>query len=358
MDLEFLPVRPALCVLYISLFVWVSVHVQWVIVSQVVTQLLALVVSTYFSMRLVPALRLRRQHFNWPVARDVLSFGAWNSLGQTAVTLRQTADAPILFWLSTPLQVNAFFLGSYVDTKIREFMTMVWQPTVPALTAMHALGQKERLAAFFIRGCRLSLWMVLFLILPFMVFRNEIWQLYLGTKFETLKDVIPITLLLLSCYIVVYPTAVLTRICTAKGEIRQVTWRLITIHLTNLSLTLLLVGVFRMGALGSAWATSMSVLVLTPPLFWKLSKRMIQFSTRSFFVDSILPGTVPFLVAFGVSETIRRNFLSATIGHTIGGICTSAILYMIVAYLCSHPIDKQDARQVYRSLSRQIRPIA
>jgi len=154
-----------------------STRVLWVVVANTAATLIELVVATRVSMKLAPCLRFRRAAFQREAARPLLSFGGWSVLSQLCFMIREAADPLILQRLASAVAVTSFDVGSLFDRHVRTTFLQATFAAQPAITAMNATEQHERLRRTYLRMTRYSLWMLGFLSLPLVVFRRGVLAL-------------------------------------------------------------------------------------------------------------------------------------------------------------------------------------
>ncbi len=315
--------------LFVLLF-GVSTRVLWVVVASVAANLCGLLVTLVISRRLVPALGFRRSELRWGLAKELASFGAWASVGQLAGTIRTSADPIILNKLATAVDVSCFYLGSIFQRQIHQVVQHVWVPLQPALTAMHATGEKERLRNAYLRGGRYALWASLFLALPLIVFREELMRLYVGEQYRAAATVMA---LLLMGFPLAYGNAMMLRLAHAMGQPGLPARRQIILQSANFCLTLYLVGVLRMGAVGSALATVLVAAAFQPLLMWPLGLKMAGVSFGTWLRETLGPGFLPALAGAAVLLGFRifvrpSDWLTLTGCAGLGCVFYAAVLLL------------------------------
>ena len=72
-----------------------------------------------------------------------------------------------------------------METKLFPSVLRPLVTTQPALTAMYATGRDERLRRYYSRLSRYLVWAFLLAGLPMIVYREELWSLYLREKHAT-----------------------------------------------------------------------------------------------------------------------------------------------------------------------------
>jgi O-antigen/teichoic acid export membrane protein len=273
------------------------------------------------------------------MVKPLTSFGGWNFILNLADTIRTSADPIILNKLGTALDVTNFYLGSMFFNQIQIGSYLVRAPLQPPLTAMHATGQEERLRNTYLRGGRYALWASLLLSLPLIIYRKEIITLYVGNRFITAASVMA---LLLAIFPIAYGNVMFSHIAHAKAVVRPWATRAIITHSSNLVLTLYLVGVLRMGAVGSALGTFIPVLVVQPLLYWPMGWRLAGVRPRQWFKETVAPGFLPAVFAvciwLGLRILVRpSSWLSLGLCALCGLVC-----YLIVLFVfCLQSYDRK-----------------
>jgi O-antigen/teichoic acid export membrane protein len=324
----------------------VEVRVLWVVVASVTAETLRMILTLMVSRRLIPELRFRPAEIRWNLARTLMSFGGWSFILQIADKIRVNADAIVLNKLGTGLDVTSFHLGSVVFRHVQITSYMVRAPLQPQLTALHAIGAASRLRSAYLRGGRYALWTSMFLAIPLIVYRREIITLYVGEEYGAAATVLA---LLMSTFAVAYGNVMFPHIARAKAQLRPWAIRAITIHVSNLLLTLYLVGVRKMGAVGSALGTFATCLILDPVFYWPLGLRMAGVDLRSWLRETLWPGFLPGLVAAPVWLVLQRVVQPHSwLGLALCGLAGAAVFLCCLFGLALRDADRQDISELVK----------
>ena len=283
-----------------GLLLGVSTRVLWVVVAMVLAGLTEMVVVVTMSRRLLPALRFRASEWCREVLRPVVTYGSWTVLGQVSTIIREVVDPILLNRFAGATHVAAFHLGAQPDRHLRRTVFSAVSTAQPAATAMVATGQADRLQSTWFRLSRYSLWVMLGTTVPLIVFRDEFFRVYLQEKYEALPQASLVLALLLGRYVAIFPNAGTGLVAHARAKQRAAQLPAFSLEIANLTLTLLLVAVLNMGAVGSALATFAVSIVGHPLLLWTLGLRLIHARFGDWFRASILRGIAPGLAAFPV----------------------------------------------------------
>ncbi len=335
------------------LLLGVSTRVLWIVVASVSSEVCGHLVTVAISRRLIPALTFRRSQIRWAVAREVTSFGGWSLIGQLSELIRTASDPIILNKLGTSLDVTCFQLGSMPFSQIQQFSSGAQQSLIPPLTAMHATKSKSHLQNAYLRGGRFGLWATLFLSVPLMIYSQELVKLYVGAAFGASAMVI---ILLLSSYPIVYGNVMMANIAIATAQVRPLALRAIVVQMINLLLTLYLVGVRGMGAVGSALGTFLATMLIYPVACITLGLKLADVSLGRWLRETVWPGWLPGLAAATVwillKITVRPSSWLSLAGCVILGlVCYVAVLLVF----CLQKQDRKDLRKVMVRIQAWIR---
>jgi O-antigen/teichoic acid export membrane protein len=334
------------------LLLGVSTKVLWVVVATVSAEVCGLVVTQAISRRLIPALTFRRSEIRWGVAKEITSFGGWSLIGQLSELIRINSDPIILNKLGTALDVTCFHLGSMPFSLIQGLSSVIQQPLMPPLTAMHATESKDRLRSAYLRGGRYGLWGTLFVSIPLMVYSREFIALWVGEKFLAAAMVI---ILLLASYPIVYGNVMMANIAIATAQVRPLALRAIVVQMINLLLTLYLVGVRGMGAVGSALGTFLAMTLIYPVASITLGLRLADVSLGRWLRETVWPGWLPGLAAATVWILLKVMAKPSTWLSLSGCTACGLVCYIVILLLfCLQENDRNDLKRAMSSLRSYI----
>lgn len=319
-----------------------SVDVIWVAVSNFAAGLVEMAVTTSVSMRLVRALRLRLGEFRREIVGELVHFGGWSLLIQISLIVRDQADVFVLGALSTPIELNNFYIGSLPDRQVRQTYVEATASALPAITAMNSTGQNERLRGSFFRLTRYSLWVLMGLALPLIVYRDEVVGLYIGEKEAVYSSVAVVMALLLARVVVIFPNTLLGMVAAAKAQVRPVALQAAAMSAANLLLTLYLVGARGMGAIGSALATLVVTLIGAPLLNWTLAMRLTGSRMGDWLRATFLPGLVPAALAGPVWYLLRSYAPPSGWLALAGQVAVGIAVYALGLAFALRPQDRSD----------------
>lgn len=325
----------------------VSPRVLWVVIATVCAETLVQLTILILSRRAVPSLRFRRRAIHWPIAGQLLSFGGWSTISGVAMTIQSSADALILNKLAAPVDVNSFYVGSLPLQQINRASSVVLYPLNPALIAMHATGQVDRLRNVFLKGGRWALWFSLFVAVPFMVYGKEIILLYIGPEYQAAGVVMLLVLL-------IFPfgqgARMLYPLAEATARIRRLSVYHLAMSTFNLALTLYLVGILKMGAIGSGLGTAVSI-ALFYPLFWHLGLQIADVKLKVWLKKTLAPGLAPSVASIAVLLGLRAFVPLDSWLNVFACVSAGSLAYLLVLGLAGlQPEDQADLRKMYSAV--------
>ncbi len=334
--------------LLFTLLFGVSTRVLWVITASTVAELVNLTITRSVSMRLVPALRFRIKAIHWPIAKEITSFGGWQFVAQLADTMRTSADAIILNKLATPLDMTCYHLGSLPWRHVKQASATLRSPLTPALMSMYAAADYDRIRNTYYRTGRWMLWFVMFFAVPLAVFHRQLVLLYVGSEFAPAGTVM---LLLVLTFPMSYGNVLMPTLAQAYGQVKQQALRLVVVHTFNLAATLVLVGYFRMGAVGSALGTFVAWLLLQPMLHWPLGLSLARASWGEWMRKCLGPGCLPAVAAALVAAPIAGWAPLESWAALFAGVCVVSAVYLVVLWAgCLQAEDVRDAARVMSAI--------
>lgn len=334
-------------ILLVALLVGVGPSVLYVVIASVVSEQSYLAVAVYRSRRLVPEVRFQPGLFRWETGRKLISFGLWTTLGQLANLMVTSVGVLILNAYGTALDVTVYHLGATAFRQIESAISLAAFPLLPALTAMHSLADKARLARTTLRGGRYGLWVALFVACPAAIYSREFVQLYLGDGFADAAIVLSI---FMGVFLFLGPTSLLPMLAMAMARVRDYHLAFFLSSSSSLLLTLYLVAVHDMGAIGVALSLLLATALFELSYFWPLQIRLTGARWSDFIRAVLVRGLMPAAVASVVWLTIERLYPPDSWGLLVLAIGAGSLVY--AATLFSFCLDENDRSIVKRLLRR------
>lgn len=338
-----------LALLFFLLFE-VSVSILWVVVSTTVATVLQVGTSFILSLRLVPSQRFRIRMFDMSIFRELVNFGGWTTVIGLSGTLRKAADPFILNRFGTPLDVACFHLGSLIPNKLEIIINQSFLRSVsPAIVGLHASGENDKLRRLYLRLGRFALWGVLLITIPFFVHYDQIIILYVGEEFEIAGLVL---VLLIACYPILYGNILIKQLANARLMVRGMAIRESVSTGFNLLLTLVLVGYYQLGALGSAIATFIAYGLGSIVLYWPFGTMMAGVRLAEVFSEILLPGLTPFFLTYLLMLMADQVFIIDQWLEILANSIFGGLVYLIAVWIMAKDIDRHQFKDALLNFIR------
>ncbi len=345
-------------VLFALLF-GVSTRVLWVVVSSVAAEVVMSLVVMSLSKRMIPALQFRRQEIQWERARELVSFGGWNSLGYLAFRMRETLVLLILNRAKMPMDaaaymdLAAFNVGYLGRRQIDAWTDVMAGPLYPVVTSMHALGAKDRVRSIYLRGGRLALWLMLFVGLPAALYAESIIRLYIGQAYIEAAVVMVLTL---AGLVVSSGSWMVWQVSNATGRVRGPSLYVLVTQMLIVAATYYTVRTLGWGATGVALALfvvgTFAEAVVLLPLGLKLAEATFGAWTRATLIPGLMPGCVAAVVWAALGIFVRPESWGML------GLCTGAgagCYLAVLLWFCLEPADREDWNKMISRFTDSIR---
>ena len=276
--------------LLVILLLYVGPSVLWVVVATVVAELVYLVLVVLRARRLVPELRFKRELVDMAKAKTLMSFGLWTSVGRLGAMIYTNAATIVLNLYGSAVDVTSFYIGATVYRQLQGVISVASVPLQPALTAMNALEDRQRLANTLLRGGRYALWVSLIVATPLAVYADTFVALYLGEEYSSAAMVI---VLFMVIFPFTQPTALLPMTAMATAQVRAFFLPAFLFQLLGLGLMLFFAGEWDMGAVGVTLALTLITVGSQLFYFWWLQLRLGGIALRDYWRKTLVPGITP-----------------------------------------------------------------
>ena len=348
--------------LRVALIFWllfdVSTRVIWMVIATVPGMFIETGINLFYSRRLVPELRFDRREIRSELIRPITSFGGWTLVSRAASVAREMTGPFFLAHFSGvnyAIHVQAYRLGSYVETRFYPTVLAPLLTVQPALTGMFALGQEDRLRRTYFRIARYLLWTFMFFGAPAMVFHAELWDVWFGPEYAEIVSAGSIVLVLLFAKALFgFPQPILAQIALAKARNGPMAVRAMTIELSAVFLAYYFVKERGMGPVGVALGTLTATAVGVPLLIWTFGLRLMDCTVRQWTREVLGRGFAPMLAATPVWLAIwyyarPTNWWELGIAGAVGCAVYAAVL---VGFCLPHAERAELGRFLFRRQRR------
>jgi O-antigen/teichoic acid export membrane protein len=312
---------------------------------------LSLLIFMLVARRLLPDIRFR-PGWNRSAVSELLSFGAMKFINQAAVQVIFHVDRLIVAAFLPIAAVSYYGVPVSICQKFILVQQAVNQAFFPAASELHALDDSERLRRLYRSAAKLGLTALL----PFMILPSILaWPLlaaWIGPGFADASA--PILAVLAIAYGIVAVSSVAGFAADATGHPDWNAAFTVGSAILNLSLALILVP--RIGAIGAAYALLVNGIVLLLTINYAVQRWLIKLP-----LSDALRGIVirPLLAGLGLSvyALLVAPHLSGLL-PTIAGVALGFAIYGLLALLLG-VFDQQElaiARSLASPVLSRLRP--
>jgi O-antigen/teichoic acid export membrane protein len=296
-------------------------------VVTIAINVISLVVFTLVARRLMPGIRFR-PGFDRSAFSELLSFGAMKFVNQAAVQVIFHVDRLIVAAFLPIAAVSYYAVPVSISQKFILVQQAVNQAFFPAASELHALEDTERLKRLYVSAVKLGVTALL----PFMILPSVLaWPLlaaWIGPGFASASA--PILAVLAIAYGIVAVSSVAGFAADATGH---PDWNAaFTVGSAILNLTLALVLVPRIGAIGAAYALLVNGVALLLTINYAVQRWLIKLSVatalRQIVARPLIAGAG--LLAFALLIAPHVRGAPAAIGAVLAGFAIYGGLVLLV----------------------------
>jgi len=136
-----------MALLFVLLF-GVSTRVLWVVVAEVIAQSLSSLVMVAISVRSVPALRFVFHKIEWGTARQIMGFGGWSLVINSASSAQRILDPLFLNKLATLTDVTSYHIATMPVRHIHSLAAVATAPLLRNMTSSRPIAFPPWLVTF------------------------------------------------------------------------------------------------------------------------------------------------------------------------------------------------------------------
>jgi len=308
------------------LAVTLGAGVRWVTSISVVANVLSLLVFVVLCRQLLPSISFRPRLDAWAM-RQLIGFGAMKFVSQLSSQLAFQADRLILAALLPISAVTFYSIPLSIAQRLVVVQGAIAGSFFPAASELSRAGDIPRLHRLYLSSLKL----VAALAVPAVVlvggFGRPLLEVWLGRSFA--ESSAGILLVLMVAYGLVSLTGIPALASDATGHPGWTAAFALISAALNVSLTLVLVR--WIGAIGAAWALLLNTAVLVVPLGLLVQRRFLKLPTATVLTWSLarpfLAGGI--LLAFTI---LLRGLVSGTLA-TVGAVVAGGLLYLVMTLL-------------------------
>ncbi|MBY6155175.1 hypothetical protein KUV47_18275 [Vannielia litorea] len=340
-------------ILTVTALLYFGPAVIWVVVATVTAEFITDLVKIRRSFTILPELGVKRHLFSFSLTKELLGFGLWTTLGQLGTVLYTHAATLILNLYGTAVDVTAYHVGATFFRQIESTVKIAAMPLQPAVTAMNALNDRERLARTVFRGGRYALWASMIIAVPLVVYADIFVELYMGPNYDRAPLII---ILFMINFVFTQPSLMLGTTAMATKRVREFFLPAFLFQFAGFMLMVVFAEVLSFGAVGVTLALTIVTVLSQVLYFWGLFLRLTGKGFPEFARSTLLRGLGPALVAAAFWLLIRQLSPPATwSGLILQGALGSLVYLSVILGLCLDEGEKADFKSLLAKRSPALR---
>jgi O-antigen/teichoic acid export membrane protein len=296
--------------------------------------------------RLLPSIRLRREFFDVPTLRALVTFSVYVFVLSVSARLIFMTDNVVVGFVLGPVAVTFYAVGLQLADMLRDSLSNITALYAPLASQMDALKQKDSLRRLFLGGARIGLLYVLAGVVGLTVLGPRFLGFWLGESFVDRSGPILILLATETAFYAVALTC--SQVLYGMNRHKVNAWLSLGNATVNLVLSTILIRWW--GAVGVAWGTLIPAFVVEGVLLPLYTAWMLRVSPVRFYSSVVLR---PLIAAapyglwlwFWRSQGVVRGYASLALI-----IASGLALYALVAWKFS--LDSEDRAFARKALGR------
>jgi len=290
---------------------------RWLAAVTVLINVLSLAVFVLVAKRLIPGLSLLPQFNRW-AARELLSFGALRFVNQLAGQVVFQLDRLIVAAFLTIAAVTFYSVPLSIAQRFVIVQAIFATAFFPAATELHALADRRRLQAAYLTSMKLVLVMVVPMVILVAGFSHPLLDGWLGPSFADASA--GILAVLAIAYGLAQVMGVPTLAADATGHVHWSAGFAIVSAVINLTLTIVLVP--RVGAIGAAYALLINAATQGLVFVYVVQRRFVRVSLRTMLERAAIRPITAGLVLLGYVALLAprlHGLITVLLAMAVGG---------------------------------------
>ncbi|MCH1624884.1 MATE family efflux transporter [Fredinandcohnia quinoae] len=312
----------------ILLLTLLTPRIWYVNLASLISGVIAFIIGGYFFKKLMPLAKIHISLFDKQKLKELLSSGVWNSINHVGVILFLQIDLLVANLVVGPYETGRYAAILQIPLIIRTVSSGTASIFAPIIVSLYAKGNIIELKSYSNFSTKLNGLLFALPIGILICLGKEILQVWLGTEFINLYDLLLILIIPLVVGVAVIP---LFHLPVALNKVRTPAIVTLILGVFNLILAFTLSKHFGMGLYGIALAGAI-VLILKNVIFTPLySAHITKQPLFSYFSGVIRPIMgVLIVIVFGL---ITRKIINVENWYTLGlnGVLI-LLLYVVFGY--------------------------
>jgi len=258
-----------------------------VVVATLAVNLLALPIFVVLALRLMPNVSFRPRLQGWAL-RQLAGFGSMKFISQVAWLATFQLDRVIVAALLPIAQVAYYAVPVSITQKFTLVQASFATAVFPAASELHAVGATDRLQRLYLSAQKLMLVLTLGLVIPVALLAHPLMSTWIGPAFGDASAAILAVLAV--GYGLTLLTGVPALIADATGRPHWTAASAFASAVINVTLTLILVP--RLGAIGAAYALAINASLQGIAFILIVQRTLLRLPLRRFLGDVVVRPTI------------------------------------------------------------------
>jgi O-antigen/teichoic acid export membrane protein len=291
---------------------------------------------TMNAYRAYPGLRIRLSNVRLPRLREVTSFSVFILLIDLANKLNYATDAMVIGAVMSTVAIAIWAVAQRLIDATQTITGQLNGALFPIIVDTAALGREDRLRELFIQGTRISLAMVIPIVTGLSLLAEPLVMAWVGPEFSGSVAVIYILSIAVAIRV---GNSTSTTVLKGSGRHRLLAISNIVIATLNLALSVILVR--RMGLIGVALGTLISLALVSIFVLFPAACKRVQLAKREALRTAVFPALWPAVVMASVLA-ITRNIVNVNLPAIAGEAIIAGFIYLAVFLMLA--IDREERR--------------
>jgi len=273
--------------------------------------------------RAFPQLSVRWSHVRWVRLREVTAFSVFLFVIEIAQKINYTADTIVVGAFMGTTAVAVWAVAARLTSAVRTLSQAVGRFLFPSLVEVATRDSAEGLQLLLIQGTRLSLAMVVPMAVILSLLADHVVTAWVGSRFQGSVSIVRLLAIVVSLRV---GTLTAYTLLKGGGHHQFAAWSSVMVALTNLGLSVLLVG--PLGFVGVALGTLIPVSISSVFVFVPKACQRASLPVGSLLRHAVWPAiwpAVPTAFAVLAVRTVLTGIPAIAIGSAIGALLYAAL---------------------------------
>lgn len=310
----------------VLIFSFISISLKSVGISNLIASFICVTISFSIFKKQTPFLYFNLKYFRFSILREILSMGGWLLISQIGALLFLQIDLIVVNVIAGAEEAGRYSILLPWNNLIRSFAAMLAGVIAPILLQYYAKNNIQQIINISSLAVKYLGVLMSVVVASLCVFSEDILIMWLGKDYASLNYLFIVLVSHLGVNLSVLP---LYSISNAYKKVKIPGIVTISLGFLNVFLAVLLLKYTGLGLYGVALAsfiilTSKNIFFAAPYTAYILGVK------KTFFLKSIIPGVVSFLIIFIVGIVLHNQF---SIGNWLELIFSLTVFFIFSIFL-------------------------